>query len=605
MRNSRTPHGLTSHVSRVALLLAGFAVAVGVVGFIAVVLRHRLRDYDVPAVLQLLRLRRFPVAGLLIVYVVVLSIVDRGSGFHDIRRYESDTLSAADSATIGQAWHQWSEAFDQTDGAQPMVFVAAQGGGLRAAVWTALVMECVFGPGPVRASGTVCAHDSGAPEIAEMVDRIDEPTPVLLASGASGGSVGLAAWSARRADLFADREDAKIPLRLEQALAFDFVAPVVARMFTADIPYALSAWDRADRAEMLERAWERAWDAAAATDAGDPAAGASRDEHAATGMRRGLRETWKVTHDDGAWATPVLALNGVSVEDGCRTVTSAVDFTLPRTLPDDLATLAVRPTANDDRPDDAACRGPERPTNGEALDILPSTSEIIDYLCANEDIPLSTAAHLSARFPYVSPTGRIARTGCADADGFVAAGSVSYDSDGGIFDNSGAATLTDTWRVLAPVVAAHERATGACVAPIVLQIDNSPPASTVSTGPDNQPAELLAPLRATAGQVTSRESYARTSAAAAFRRPISPSGRQIVGDDGAPETLWFRVSLFGQPGPEPPTGWTLATETVEDMRRQLRARQNAEQLAALISYLESGELRCENTQSTADASTVG
>ena len=34
-------------------------------------------------------------------------------------------------------------------------------------------------------------------------------------------------------------------------------------------------------------------------------------------------------------------------------------------------------------------------------------------------------------------------------------------------------------------------------------------------------------------------------------------------DRTAPETLWFRITLYGQPGPEPPLGWTLAPETVD------------------------------------------
>jgi hypothetical protein len=255
--------------------------------------------------------------------------------------------------------------------------------------------------------------------------------------------------------------------------------------------------------------------------------------------------------------------------------------------------LSTAPTSDKDRPDDAACRGPERTgsVNSQLVDALPSTSELVDYLCPGEDVPLSTAAHTSARFPYVSPTGRIAA--CPQpANGLVPPGGVSYDADGGIFDNSGSGLVTDAWRALSPLVAAQERNGTTCFAPIAVQIDNSPPASTVSGATDPQPAELVAPVTATLGQVTSRESYARSRAAAAFSPAVSPSGRPILAGGNPPATLWFRISLFGQPGPQPPLGWTLAPETVSDMRRQLAVPQNTQQIRAIRDLLAAGALRC-------------
>src|SRR5262249_42745773 len=154
-------------------------------------------------------------------------------------------------------------------------------------------------------------------------------------------------------------------------------------------------------AEMLERAWERPW-----LDR-RPAGSATTS----LGLTRGLRETWDLTHASGTWTTPVLAFNGASVEDGCRFLASAVDFTLPRERPADPADMGTGVDSTDDRPNDAACRGVGG-GEGKAVDILPSTDELVDYLCPSEDIPLSTAAHLSARFPYVSPTGRVDRRGC-------------------------------------------------------------------------------------------------------------------------------------------------------------------------------------------------
>ena len=248
--------------------------------------------------------------------------------------------------------------------------------------------------------------------------------------------------------------------------------------------------------------------------------------------------------------------------------------------------------STDDRPDDAACRGVAS-AGGAAVDILPSTNELIDYLCPAEDVPLSTAAHISARFPYVSPTGRIERRPCPSSDGLVPAPAISYDADGGLFDNAGSGTALDTWRALAPLAAATERATGTCLVPVFVQLDNSTGRATVSSKADPRPNELTAPIGATMGQVSSREAYSRSGAAAAFGRLVSAGGQRVTVSspvDGDP--LWSRIMLFGQPGPEPPLGWTLAKETVTLMRSQLRAKPNTEQIGGLRRLLEPGGLIC-------------
>ena len=316
-------------------------------------------------------------------------------------------------------------------------------------------------------------------------------------------------------------------------------------------------------------------------------------------MARGLRDLWGVTHGSGQWASPILALNASSVEDGCRFVASAVDFTLPAAG----GAASVTPTDQVgsalDEPDDAACRGPVRPTvpgaEDEAafLDVLPSSSELVDYLCPTEDVPLSTAAHLSARFPFVSPSGRIDRRPCGTDDGLVPAPAVSYVADGGLFDNSGAGTATDAWRALRPIAAASENGAGSCLVPIFVQIDNSPPAATKSAQADPRPFEMLAPASATLGQVSSREAYARADAAAAFTRPLSAGGDAVVDRMGAtPASLWFRITLSGQPGPEPPLGWTLATSTVNEMRSQLTSDTNRSEIETLRDLLKPGGLTC-------------
>jgi hypothetical protein len=565
----------------VAVLLGGFLLFTGVLAMLAEAARRGpITEYALAPALRALRFRRFPVVLFLVVWAFAVSALDAG-GYHDIRRIPAAPGTSV-APTIGQAWQQYVQSGPQ-GGVRPVVLVGAQGGGIRAAVWTALVMECIFGPGPVAGSGNICAEGDTTPDPNRLAAAVGQPLPVFLASGASGGSVGLAAWSARRADLVQDGPSSPTPRTIEEALDRDFVAPDVARLLFADLPHALLAWDFADRAEMLEGAWEEAWHDRYPPDV-DPST---------RGLGRGLRRTWDVTHAGGAWATPVLAFNGISVEDDCRFLASAIDFTLPRQLPANPADVEAAAPSTADQPNDAACRGVASPADTTtAVDILPSTNELIDYLCPTEDVPLSTAAHISARFPYVSPTGRIHRRACPSPDGLVPEPAISYDADGGIFDNSGSGTAVDTWRALTPLAAATERATDTCVVPIFLQIDNSAGRATISSAADPRPNELTAPIGATMGQLTSREAYSRSGAAAAFERMTSAGGRQVdVG--GAPAgSAWFRIVLFGQPGPEPPLGWTLAPETVKDMRSQLRAVPNQEAIGELRRLLTPGRLTC-------------
>jgi hypothetical protein len=563
----------------VAVLLGGFLLFAGVLATLAWgVRRGPITRYALAPALRFLRFKRFPVLLFLLAWALVVSVLDSG-GYHDIRRGEAQ-LTPAPAPTIGQAWQRYIDAGPPGKG-RPVVIVGAQGGGIRAAVWTALVMECIFGPGPVVGSGDICVEGGAEPDLRRLADAADDPVPVFLASGASGGSVGLAAWSARRADLIQDKSLSATPRRIEGALDRDFVAADVAGLLLNDLPHVFLAWDRTDRAAMLELAWEQAW-----YDRQPPALDPS-----ARGLARGLRQTWDLTHANGSWTTPVLALNGISVEDGCRFLASAVDFTLPRQLPTDPTGIATAVDSSDDRPDDAACRGVASPP-GDAVDILPSTNELIDYLCPTEDVPLSTAAHISARFPYVSPTGRIERRGCPSSEGLVPAPAVSYDADGGLFDNAGSGTAVDTWRAMVPLATATERATGGCLVPVFVQIDNSGGRATISSAADPRPNEFFAPLGATLGQVSSREAYARAGAATAFGRPVSVGGQPVqIGGTDAVGSLWFRIVLFGQPGPEPPLGWTLAEETVDDMRSQLQAVPNQQQIRTLRMILTS-EVTC-------------
>ena len=319
--------GLAEGAGTVAVVFGGFTLVIGALEVVASGVRGgAMARYALAPALRLSRFRRFPVVPFLLAWALVASTLD-GGGYHDIRRVEA-APGLAQAPTIAKALNDFVAA-QPSGAARPVVLVGASGGGIRAAVWTALVMECIFGPGPVQNTKTVCANGSGEPSLGSMTTEAAKPLPVFIASGASGGSVGLAAWSARRTDLLAATSAAETPLYINKLLTGDLVAPDIARLFVGDLPHALLAGGTQDRAAMLEQGWEAAWGKTSQVSAANGAAKASGQ----IGLRRGLRATWEVSHAGGAWATPVLALNGVQVEDGCRVLASAVDFTLPRTLP--------------------------------------------------------------------------------------------------------------------------------------------------------------------------------------------------------------------------------------------------------------------------------
>ncbi|HEX2298006.1 MAG TPA: hypothetical protein VHH34_05725, partial [Pseudonocardiaceae bacterium] len=525
-------------------------------------------------VLRVLGLRRFPVVTFGLIWMLLVATLDPG-GFHNIRTVPARQYGPP--PTLEQAYRSWLAAGAESTppgAARPLVLVSAQGGGIRAAVWTTLVLECVFGPGPVDESEGCAGHPSDPQHIEASRTVRDKPLPVLLASGSSGGSLGLAVWSARRVDLATGGTlAARTPARVETALGADFVAPELARLLFGDWSHLLLAHDLPDRAEVLELAWERPWP--------DGRAGLGR-----VGLARGLRESYQLANGPpGQWRIPILTLNGMQVEDGCRLLSSPVDMHVS-----EFGRSAGRAPEGDlDAPSRTVC-GADRNSASVLARVLPRTMELVDYLCPGTDVPLSGAAHLSARFPFVSPTGRVPRGDCADQPGLLPPQSVSYVTDGGLFDNSGAATAVSAWRALAPLAAADETAGGQCVVPLFLQIDNSSPGEA-RAGMAPPPFELFAPATALLAEVDSRQTVARANAETDFGTPRSPAGSPVRADGQPIASRYFQVTLTGQPGPDPPLGWTLAESTVDNMRAQLSSEQNRAMIAQL-RHLLTAKLRC-------------
>ena len=136
---------------------------------------------------------------------------------------------------------------DTQDGAAPKVyFVASEGGGIRAAYWTAAVLE----------------------ELARQHPEEQLQRKLYALSGVSGGSLGVAAWvMAHRTDYCPEVAKqaaaalASAPRPATASLSMDFVAPAVAGLFYYDfaqrfLPFPVASFDRS---RTIEGGWQNAF----------------------------------------------------------------------------------------------------------------------------------------------------------------------------------------------------------------------------------------------------------------------------------------------------------------------------------------------------------
>jgi hypothetical protein len=528
-RTARWSDGAIS-VTVEAMIVAAYA------GFAITVLAERI---PVPPVFALLRLRRLPVLTLLVIWFVVASAIDH-PGTHPVRILDNRG-NVPYPYTLGSAFKSWSsepkaglvtvdsgkDCGTSTSPAggkhklpckiRPLVLVSAVGGGVRAAYWTALVLNCLVD------APSSCGGKGRSPV---------DPRSIFAASGASGGSLGLVDYTTRQEHPTDVGKD-----WVRQTLGGDFLGPTFARMFLVDAPNAFvraTFWD--DRAATLEKAWERPW------------------KHPASDLGEGLYQRGK--------RFPILLLNGTSVVDGCRFETSVLsvaagDLLASGSAPSTGPVDDCRSTASVDPLTGASTGSQRNPW------VLSATKDILDYLCPGQDVRLSTAALLSARFPYISPSGKI---GCANYHNDPA-----YVVDGGYYDNTAVSPLIELWTRLRTLVAAWNRDhTDACIVPFLVEIDNhyAQPAAPVAGA---RPHELTIPLT-TLGTV--RDAHEANSSVEAA---LSLSPRDVA-----------FIYPRSHPGTEAPLGWTLSSTSRTDLEQQLSNPGVANELKKAWKFFKPG-----------------
>ena len=255
----------------------------------------------------------------------------------------------------------------------PVFIVSAEGGGIRAAYWTA---------------GLLCAIQDAEPAFSDHV---------LGISGVSGGSLGAATFAALVGE--AQREAIDVPHNAGdmgpdmgplqslagQVLGRDYLSPVLATMLIPDAAACLLHGEWAlDRAAVLERAFELGWRQAVGTDAfQDP-----------------MTALWR---DAALHRVPTLFMNSTEAASGRRIVNSPVvldpglssALSLPVTIPPQTLRLstavllsarfpAISPIAN---LGETAEDGPLHVVDGGYVDNSGTltAAEIVDALAASAE----------------------------------------------------------------------------------------------------------------------------------------------------------------------------------------------------------------------------
>jgi hypothetical protein len=224
---------------------------------------------------------QFPVITWFVLAAVVFSYWNDN---HIIRTLPAQEVKRVDVIQSFRAWYELAEKNDGAGVVHPLFVVATEGGGIRAAYWTATVLGGIQDANPSFAS-----H-------------------LFAVSGVSGGSLGAVVFDA----LLAEPSPApfKFKDKADEILGQDFLSPVLASMLYPDLfqrflPFPVPYFDRG---RALELGWEKGW----------------RDIMGNDRLAGSFVDLWKSGSRE--WM-PALFLNGTSVEKGHRIITTNLRLT--------------------------------------------------------------------------------------------------------------------------------------------------------------------------------------------------------------------------------------------------------------------------------------
>lgn len=355
--------------------------------------------------------------------------------------------------------------------------------------------------------------------VASVLGRLEDSTAGVFSrhlfclSGASGGSVGNGTFHA----LLLERDRmGRAGMSFEDTaraiLKGDLVSHTLARMLGTDMvnlvcpPMALP-----DRALALERSLEHA-----ASTAGLPDA-----------FARTFSELRRADEGTGP-PLPILCINATRMQDGRPAVISTIRM---------------------------------------ESDIFNRRLDVLDLLPADMDMRLSTAMITGARFPYISPAGRVSSKLHGE----------HYFVDGGYFDNSGAGVVLEMIQwidYLLPLVV-KDTTHRARLQPYVIHIGNSGLVKPELSGISPVVNDLAAPIKTLIGAYGMQTDINNQRLENHLRQRYSA------------EDHYLEIQLYRQDAEHEsyPMNWVISRRMREQMDQRLN---DHEQLAELLSWMRGG-----------------
>jgi hypothetical protein len=209
--------------------------------------------------------------------------------------------------------------------------------------------------------------------------------------------------------------------------------------------------------------------------------------------------------------------------------------------------------------------------------------DLVDELGGSQDIRLFTAAFMSARFPLISSAGRL--PSCAPVAGGTPKCPKGLENadvinvvDGGYAENSGTAQMGELWAQLGPLITAHNALAGKVVKvkPLLVVIDNGESGVSVSGIATGGGGQLLAPLR---GIINVQHASSGGSQDALTAAVGQFPGRRVT------QSASVFFTLYPHPGRRLPLGWTLSSNAINDLPRQLELDPNDAHVAAFFARM--------------------
>lgn len=515
------PAAVSSTMGSVATLTAMLGCWSTVVGA-AMIFLSRFRPLEV---FRLVGLRTTPFLAL---FVVVPLVVTQVAGAPQLHAIEGDSGIPRTAPRPGldvamRDWLQRSAGCDVVPVSggptvRTLVLVAAEGGGIRAATWTQRAFDQL---------GSVPCGSSA----------------VMLSSGVSGGSVGLVLARLDRNEdsplVDDDPSAATAPQEQAAVLSDDALAVGIAGLFAGDLIGSLTgvrvptqpgysttgAWEWQDRAALIQSSW-----------------------------RGSIPELGRPYDLTATGPTGLLVINSADALSRCKVVISQLDL-------HELAEGA----------DGITCEGNQAELAG--------TIDLQDYYGTTCPFSLdwATVAALSARFPIVTPAGRVSAASHADC---TLPGELQL-VDGGYVDNSGLGTLSDLAPGLARAILAHNSSVDGTsspfVVPVVVYLSNEPGGDILAEKPTARP-ELLVPLATKASapllQTEPATWLARLSTTLANVCPEADAACASATEGvraGIPDGVVL-VSPSTSPGISVPLGWVLSDLSRDHLKRTMDAQ---------------------------------